>query len=138
VEFGPPFWHTFYGFTKEFDRLNLTPPVGLVATVSGQVRKAHLSRPPAIDFFEGPPPEAEGVGERCLVGLNRLEAGFAEAVWAGLCENETGNFTIPNVSPGTYQLVVWDATAAHHLVQHGDRGLTAHATRTPAAISATL
>ncbi|MET0166739.1 MAG: hypothetical protein ABW318_17255, partial [Vicinamibacterales bacterium] len=111
VEFGPPFWHTFYGFTKEFDRL--TPPVGTVATVSGQVRKAHLSRPPAIDFFEGPPPEAEGVGERCLVGLNRLEAGFAEAVWAGLCENETGNFTIPNVSPGTYQLVVWDVQLLH-------------------------
>jgi hypothetical protein len=114
VEFGPPFWHAFYGFTKEFDRLTtVAPPGGPVSTVSGQVRKAHLSRPPAITFFEGPPPEAEGVGERCLVGLNRLEAGFAEAVWAGLCENETGNFTIPNVPPGTYQIVIWDVQLLH-------------------------
>jgi hypothetical protein len=114
VEFGPPFWHTFYGFTKEFDRLpGITPAGSPVTTVTGQVRKGHLSRPPAITFFDGPPPEAEGVGERCLVGLNRLEAGFAESVWAGLCENETGNFSIPNVPPGTYQLVVWDVQLLH-------------------------
>jgi hypothetical protein len=110
VEFGPPFWHTFYGFTKEFNRL---PAAATTATVSGTIRKGHLSRPPAIDFFEGPPPEAEVVGERCLVGLNRLEAGFAESLWAGLCEDGTGNFTIPGVPPGTYQLVIWDIQLLH-------------------------
>jgi hypothetical protein len=114
VEFGPPFWHAFYGFTKQFDRLaTVAPPGGPVATVSGTIRKGHLSRPPAITFFDGPPPEGEAIGERCLVGLNRLEAGFAEAVWAGLCEDGTGNFTIPNVPPGTYQLVIWDVQLLH-------------------------
>jgi hypothetical protein len=114
VEFGPPFWHAFYGFTKAFDRLGtVAPPGGPVSTITGQVRKGHLSRPPAITFYDGPPPEGEGVGERCLVGLNRLEAGFAESVWAGLCEDGTGNFTIPNVPPGTYQLVIWDVQLLH-------------------------
>lgn len=114
VEFGPPFWHLFYGFTKEFDRLaSLAPPGGPVTTVTGQIRKSHTARPPELTAFDGPPPEAEAVGERCLVGLNRLQAGFPEAVWAGLCEDGTGNFTIPNVPPGTYQLVVWDVSLLH-------------------------
>jgi hypothetical protein len=114
VEFGPPFWHAFYGFTKSFDRLSaITPPGATLSTVSGTVRKGHLSRPPSIAFFEGPPPEDEAVGERCLVGLSRLEAGFAETLWAGLCENATGNFSIPNVPPGTYQLVIWDIQLLH-------------------------
>ena len=108
VEFGPPFWHAFYGFTKEFDH---TGSGG--STVTGQVLKGHLSRPPAISFFPGPPPEAEGIGERCLVGLNRLEGGVARGVFAALCDDETGNFTIPNLPAGTYQLVIWDVALLH-------------------------
>jgi hypothetical protein len=108
VEFGPPFWHAFYGFTKEFNNL---PPGG--STVTGQVLKGHLSRPPDITFYEGPPPEGEAVGERCLVGLNSLEQGLAVGVFAGLCEDGTGNFTIPNVAAGTYQLVIWDISLLH-------------------------
>jgi hypothetical protein len=109
IEFGPAGWHAFFGFTKEFNRLPATGG----ATVSGQVRKSHLSRPPAIDSFPGSPPEGEGVGERCLVGLNGIEQGFAEALWVGLCEDGTGNFSIPHVPPGTYQLVVWDVQLLH-------------------------
>lgn len=108
VEFGPPFWHAFYGFTKEFNHL---PGGG--STVTGQVRKGHLSRPPAINFFNGPPPEGDAIGERCLVGLNRIQGGVAQGVFADLCEDETGNFTIPNVPAGTYQLVIWDVSLLH-------------------------
>jgi hypothetical protein len=108
VEFGPPFWHAFYGFTKEFDH---TGPGG--STVTGQIRKGHLSRPPAISFFDGPPPEGDAIGERCLVGLNRLEGGVAQGVLATLCEDETGNFTLPNLPAGTYQLVIWDVSLLH-------------------------
>jgi len=108
VEFGPPFWHAFYGFTKEFD---FTGPGG--STVTGQVHKGHLSRPPAIAFFNGPPPEGDAIGERCLVGLNRLEGGVSQGVFADLCEDETGNFTIPNLPAGTYQLVIWDVSLLH-------------------------
>jgi predicted outer membrane repeat protein len=112
VEFGPPFWHAFYGFTKEFDN-TATLPGAPRSTISGQVRKGHLSRPPAITFFNGPPPEGEGIGERCLVGLNVLDQGQAQAVWVGLCEDGTGNFSIPSVPAGTYQLVIWDVQLLH-------------------------
>jgi len=108
VEFGPPFWHAFYGFTKEFDH---TGPGG--STITGQVLKGHLSRPPDISFFGGPPPEGEAIGERCLVGLNRLEDGVSQGVFAALCEDGTGNFTIPNVPAGIYQLVIWDVSLLH-------------------------
>jgi hypothetical protein len=106
VEFGPPFWHAFYGFVKPLDNL----PAGGTGTITGQVAKGHLSAPPDIVFHPGPPPEGEGIGERCLVGLNALETGVPEAVWVGLCEDGTGRFTINNVRPGTYQLVIWDVS----------------------------
>ncbi len=114
VEFGPPFWHVFIGFTRELNRLDeVGPPGGPAATVSGQIRKGHLSRPPQIEFFNGPPPEGEAVGERCIVGLNTTIGGASEAVYVGLCEDGTGNFSIPNVPEGSYQLVVFDISLLH-------------------------
>ena len=111
VEFGPPFWHVFYGFTKVFNHLaDITPPGGATTTVTGQVRKGHLSRPPDITFYDGPPPEGEAIGERCIVGLNDSNS---QAVWVGLCEDGTGNFTIPGVPTGTYQLVIFDVSLLH-------------------------
>jgi hypothetical protein len=106
VEFGPPFWHAFFGFVKE--RNVLGSGGGPTSTIRGEIRFGHLSRPPQISFFDGPPPEGEGVGERCVIGLNRLEAGFPEAVWIGACEDGTGKFEIPGVPAGTYQIVVFD------------------------------
>ena len=114
VEFGPPFWHVFYGFTKELNRLaEITPPGATTTTVSGEIRKGHLSRPPQIQFNDGPPPEGEAVGERCIVGLNTLAAGTAQTVYVGMCEDGTGRFTIPAVPAGTYQLVVFDISLLH-------------------------
>lgn len=127
VEFGPPMWHAFFGFTQEFDNIPDPPLVGdppvpgPTVTVTGQVVKGHLSRPPSITFFPGPPPEGEAVGERCIVGLNPLILGFPtdpqpianEAIWVGLCEDMTGNFTIPDVPTGTYQLVFFDISLLH-------------------------
>jgi large repetitive protein len=108
VEFGPPFWHAFYGFVKEMDRLDEIAPPGPRTTVMGQVRKGHTSRPPAITFFNGAPPSTS----RCLIGLNSLETGTGDAVWIGKCADE-GFFAIPNVPPGTYQLVIWDQFLDH-------------------------
>jgi hypothetical protein len=114
VEFGPPFWHVFYGFTKELNRLDrIGSPGGATSTVRGQIRKGHLGRPPQIEFFNGPPPEGEAIGERCIVGLNTMEAGTSRAVYVGLCEDGNGRFTIPNVPAGTYQLVVFDVSLLH-------------------------
>ncbi len=113
VEFGPPFWHVFYGFVKE---MNTLPGGGSV--ISGRVLKGHLSRPPAIENNPGPPPEAEAVGERCIVGLNNLEQGIGEAVYVAKCEDGTGEFTIENVPAGTYQLVIWDISLLHIISFH--------------------
>lgn len=113
IEFGPPFWHAFYGFVKDLNELGTLPPGVGQSTITGQVRKGHLSRPPAIDFFNALPPEGEGIGERCLIGLNVMEQATARAVWVGQCEDGTGNFTIPGVPPGTYQVVIWDIQLLH-------------------------
>jgi large repetitive protein len=112
-QIGPPTWHTQFGFVKEMDILSTLPgtPVG---TINGQVRKGHLSRPPQIAFFDGPPPEGEAVGERCVVGLNVLgNVGLPDTVWIGKCEDGTGNFSIPGVPAGTYQIVVFDISQLH-------------------------
>jgi large repetitive protein len=108
VEFGPPFWHAFYGFVREMDLLDEIAGPGPKTLVTGQIRKGHLSRPPAITFFPGAPPSTS----QCLVGLNALETGTGDAVWMGRC-GEEGFFQIPNVPPGTYQLVVWDQFLDH-------------------------
>jgi hypothetical protein len=108
VEFGPPFWHAFYGFVQAMDRLDEIAPPGPRTKVTGQIRKGHLSRPPAITFFSGAPPSTS----RCLIGLNSLETGTGDAVWIGRCADE-GFFEIPNVPAGTYQLVVWDQFLDH-------------------------
>lgn len=108
VEFGPPFWHIFMGFVQPFD--NLDAMGGPAGTITGTINKAHLSRPPSIVFFNGPVPEGEAVGERCIIGLNALELGFAETLWVGKCQDGTGAFQISGVPPGTYQIVAWDVS----------------------------
>jgi hypothetical protein len=108
VEFGPPFWHAFYGFVQPMDQLDVIAGPGPRTTVTGQVRKAHTSRPPDITFYNGAPPSTS----RCLIGLNSLETGTGDAVWVGQCADE-GFFEIPNVPAGTYQLVIWDQFLDH-------------------------
>lgn len=126
VEFGPPRWHAFYGFVQALDELDTLPP-GPKTTIKGQVNKGHLSRPPQIAISNGPVPEGEAVGERCVVGLNSLgNAGLPDTVWIGMCEDGTGNYKIPNVPPGTYQLVIFDISLLHiinfNTVITGDTG----------------
>ncbi|MBI5443406.1 MAG: hypothetical protein HY900_19595, partial [Deltaproteobacteria bacterium] len=103
VEFGPPSWHAFYGFVKDLNRIPPAAPGQQVATITGQVRKGHVSRPPAITFHDGAPPSTSP----CLVALNGLGAGTNETLYAGTCAGE-GFFSIPNVPEGLYQLVIWD------------------------------
>lgn len=97
TEFGPPGPHVFIGFTKEFTD---TDVLTSGSTVTGTIRKIHSARPPEIGFFDGAPVAG------CWVGLN--ESGInGRGLFAAPC-NEDSEFTIPNVPPGLYQLVVWD------------------------------
>ena len=43
--------------------------------------------------------------------MNQVTTG--QTLFVGKCEDETGNFSIPNVPAGTYQVVVWDISLLH-------------------------
>jgi hypothetical protein len=116
--FGTGFKHVAFGFVKTspgsqpyrgqtLDVLpwNATPPGG-TGTITGTLRFNHFSRPPATQGFFG----GELVPE-CWVGLNdplaKPGTGIPAGLYATQC-NADSTFTIPNVPPGTYQLVTWD------------------------------
>ena len=109
VEFGPPGPHVFTGFVKasaDFveGQTGGFPPLpggdGAVS-VSGTITDMHMSRPPDFTFYSG------RAFPGCWVGLN--EGGAAgPGIYAAPC-NADSTFSIPDVPPGTYQLVVWDA-----------------------------
>ncbi|PZO19025.1 MAG: hypothetical protein DCF26_06810 [Burkholderiales bacterium] len=105
-EFGPPGHHVFMGFTKsgcvqgsQGGRcVGLTG--GTAHTISGKIVNIHNSRTPNYAFEKGAP-----VNE-CWVGLNQTGGGTS-ALYATACKKDS-TFTIPNVPPGSYELVVWD------------------------------
>ncbi len=100
AEFGPPGPHAFIGFVRPFNALGA--PSG--PNVTGQVVNLHMSRPPEFAMYAGGPfPHTN-----CWIGLNEFAGGRPGAgVYAAPC-SEDGNFTIPNLPVGDYQLVVWD------------------------------
>ncbi len=98
TEFGPAGQHVFVGFVQQMNNI----PAGGGSTISGQVVNLHMSRPPAVAFFPGAP------HANAWVGLNVGQAGTGPGIYAAPCDPETGEFTIPSVPPGTYQLVFWD------------------------------
>ncbi|MGH8134702.1 MAG: hypothetical protein ACRER4_00005, partial [Steroidobacteraceae bacterium] len=99
VEFGPTFAHTYFGFVRAFDDLGGGPNAG---SITGVVSNLRFARPPDPVFYDGQPVL------NCWVGLNAMASGVG--VYAGPCDaGETNSdFTIDNVPPGDYQLVVWD------------------------------
>ncbi len=103
-EFGPPGPHVSIGFvaagpdTPYIDATVLTGG----ATISGLVTNLHLSRPPDTTFFNGGPfPHTTP-----WVGLNVGPLGEGKGIYAA--RTNDGEFSIPDVPPGSYQLVVWD------------------------------
>ena len=111
AEFGPPGQHVFIGFVKPInDAAVLTGG----ATIDGQVVNMHLSRPPDYAFYNGAP-----FGHTTpWIGLNSLAVGEGRGVWAQRA-NADGTFSIPNVPPGNYQLVVWDDNLDLIIALHG-------------------
>ncbi|MEA2002802.1 MAG: choice-of-anchor Q domain-containing protein, partial [Actinomycetota bacterium] len=99
AEFGPPGFHVFIGFVKEFNEI----PGGAGATITGQVVNQHLSRPPDYAFYNGACPGHTTP----WIGLNDLSAGIGKGIYAAETDANC-NFSIPDVPDGNYQLVVWD------------------------------
>jgi hypothetical protein len=124
--FGTGFNHVAFGFVKTssgsqdykgqtFERTpwNDTSPGGAY-TISGTVRFNHFSRPPATQgYFPGEPVPDCWVGlndplaKREVLGPGGLEVFTNVGLYAAPC-NPDSTFTIPDVPPGTYQLVIWD------------------------------
>jgi len=109
---------TFKGQTFEIPPWNKIPPEDLppgpYGTIRGTLRANHFARPPFTQGFHAGEPVPE-----CWVGLN--DPNIAREVplpgggetfskngrYATPC-NGNSEFVIPNVPPGTYQLVWWD------------------------------
>ena len=114
-EFGPPGHHVFVGFSKTYNCFatptdpNCLDPLGNPvitpgapgATLSGQIVNNHMSRPPDYTFYNGDPIPA------CRIGINQGVAGAGKTVYSGPCD-DTSNFRIRHVPPGSYELKVWD------------------------------
>ncbi len=92
-------WLIFFGFVQAEE---FPASAGPTSDITGQVVYTH-------DY---PPPMSPGLVpgrpvENAWVGLNNL-GGNDEQVYSAPCDPATGAFTIPNVPPGSYQLVMWD------------------------------
>ncbi len=101
VEFGPPGYHVFVGFTKTIRESDRPEFFTGTSTVTGQIVNLHNSRPPNFAFHPGHPfPGA-------WVGLNSGPAGTGQCVYAAPCDDES-RFAITNVPAGTFSLAIWD------------------------------
>jgi hypothetical protein len=108
-EFGPPGYHVFYGFVnagnsgclqgKDPGGKNCVGMGDAGKSVTGRIVSVHDARPPALTLDLGTPVP------QCWVALNNSTT--SQGLYATAC-NKDSTFTIPNVLPGTYQLVVWD------------------------------
>ncbi len=105
--FGVGTYHVFFGYVDPAKTLWATnpPAPGSGVTVTGVNRFNHFGRPPTNQQFAVGPPVSEA-----WVALNEINALGAAGVglYAAPCDPATGEFTITNVPPGTYQLVTWD------------------------------
>ncbi|MBI5694651.1 MAG: hypothetical protein HZC51_02770 [Nitrospirae bacterium] len=94
-------WHAFMGFVLPME-FPAPAPGATVGTITGAIHQSHSNKPPLqLGGNVGKPASA------AWVGLNNL-SGADEQVFAAPCNPDTGEFTINNVPPGTYQLAIWD------------------------------
>ncbi len=98
-EWGMLSWHVWVGFTRT---KTLPPADGPSGTITGQVVYTHSNRPPLSPGLNPgrPVPDA-------WVALNDLDADDS-CIYAAPCADDS-TFSIENVPPGMYQLVLFDA-----------------------------
>jgi len=98
VEFGPPMTHIFVGYTQPvMDAAALNG----IAVVHGSLGNFHMGRPP---FFQ-----SSALGPAMPNAWVALNTAAGDCIYAQPVDDpETGAFTIPNVPPGSHQIVIWD------------------------------
>jgi hypothetical protein len=109
VELGPPGHHVDIGFVHT---INNTQVLTGQSEITGTVVNLHTSRPPDFSFYDGEP------RPNCWIGLNDLAVGEGRGIYTAPC-NADSSFSIPNVPPGNYQLVVWDEFLDNIIALHG-------------------
>jgi len=97
-EFGPAGHHVDFGFVRD---IKDTSVLKGATTITGRVVNQHMSRPPNFTFFNG------GAVPDCWIGLNEIAVAGGRGLYSKKC-NADSTFSIPNVPPGTFQLVIWD------------------------------
>ncbi|KAA6465408.1 choice-of-anchor D domain-containing protein [Acidobacteria bacterium AB60] len=105
-EFGSPGFHTFIGFLNPDHIKEVNAKLGGTNTITGKVTNLHMDRPPKINLWDSGTRDALNFTQ-CYVGLNS-GAGQAADVAFAECDPTTGEFTLANIPPGTYSLVVFD------------------------------
>jgi hypothetical protein len=100
-EWGASGWHVFFGFVSP-ERL---PARSGTSTITGKVTNIHMYRPPSLTEFDSGSYDALAF-TNAWVGLNAGNG--AGPIIAAVKAKADGTFSIPNVSDGLYQLVVWD------------------------------
>jgi large repetitive protein len=117
---GAGFFHVAFGFVDPGDLPGL-PAVaaGQGVTLKGKLVINHYGRPPLTALVANGPPVLEGwvalnIADPAVEsaipveGVDRALLPATTCVWAQACDPESGEFEIPNVPPGVYQLVSWD------------------------------
>ncbi len=102
--FGVGTYHAFFGFVNPSLLPYSTNAPGAV-TIRGTNRFNHFGRPPVNQQYAVGPPVSQAwvaLNEPGVLGLG------GPGLYAVECDPDTGAFEIPNVPPGTYQLVTWD------------------------------
>ena len=113
--FGVGFYHVFFGFVDQSKLpwvVDPPPADPESVTLTGQLRYNHFGRPPENQMFALGPEVPQA-----WIGLNEVPpapqggigpiGGVGPGLYAAPTEPD-GSFSIPNVPPGTYQLVSWD------------------------------
>ena len=105
-EFGSPGVHSFVGFINPAHIAAANRALrGQKHAVSGKVTNLHMSRPWSMSLFDSGSHDPLAA-TACYVGLNSAN-GTGENVSFAACDGD-GNFVLPGVPDGQYQLVVWD------------------------------
>lgn len=106
-EFGPPGFHTTIGFVNP-DRVKKYANDNHLTgdkTITGKITNQRMSRPSDVTLYDSGSYDLLN-SSTCQVALNS-QGGTGAAIAITQCDSD-GNFTLPNVPAGSYELAIWD------------------------------
>jgi hypothetical protein len=128
-EFGPPGFHTTIGFVNPARVKKFAIDNHLTGnnTITGKITNERMSRPSDVVLYDSGSYDLLS-STTCQVALNS-QAGDGPAIAITQCDHD-GNFTLPNIPAGDYEVAIWD--------QWLDQIIQAKAVTVPASTSPTV